>query len=140
MRRIVVAVLAVSAVVACGSSEAKPRALRLISDSYLYEISPDQAPPHAREPIMYQVRVTDRKTHQPIDNGEGRIFASDSGGAKTWDGFAYSPEVGTYKAKLQFTVSGTWAMAIQFRRDSLHHLERIDWMQDVLNERPSATP
>jgi hypothetical protein len=31
-------------------------------------------------------------------------------------------------------------VAIQFRRDSLHRLERIDWMQDVLNEKPSPIP
>jgi hypothetical protein len=31
-------------------------------------------------------------------------------------------------------------VAIRFRRDSLLPLERIDWMQDVINERPSAIP
>jgi hypothetical protein len=53
---------------------------------------------------------------------------------------AYGPEVGTYHAKLNFVIPGTWAVAIRFRRDSLHPLEKTDWMQDVLNERPSNTP
>ena len=141
MKRIVMAVLGVLAVTACGAaSEARPRALRQGSESYLFEILPEEAPPHARQPIKYTVTVTDRKTHQRIENGEGRIFANDSAGAKTWDGFAYGPEVGTYHATVNFTTSGTWAMAIQFRRDSLRRLERIDWMQDILNERPSPNP
>jgi hypothetical protein len=36
--------------------------------------------------------------------------------------------------------AGPWAVAIRFRRDSLHPLETINWMQDVHNERPSNTP
>ena len=60
--------------------------------------------------------------------------------SKTWDGMSYGPEVGTYHAKLNFVVAGQWAVAIRFQRDSIHPLERIDWMQDVLDERPSKTP
>jgi hypothetical protein len=52
----------------------------------------------------------------------------------------YGPEVGTYHAKLNFVVAGMWAVAIRFRRDSLRPLERIDWMQQVLDEKPSPTP
>jgi hypothetical protein len=140
MRRIVAGLLGMLAVMACGSSEARPRALRLISASYLYEIQPDEAPPHARERVSFRIRVTDRKTHQLIENGEGRIFASDSLGRNTWDGFVYGPEVGTYHGVLSFVTSGPWALAIQFRRDTLHRVERIDWLQDVLNEKPSPTP
>jgi len=140
MRRIVMAVLGVLAVTACGQTEARPRALRQGSENYLFEILPEEAPPHARQAIKYTITVTDRKTHQRIENGEGRIFANDSAGARTWDGFVYGPEVGTYHATLNFTTSGLWAMAIQFRRDSLRRIERIDWMQDILNERPSAIP
>ena len=101
-------------------------------------------------PRFYRLRVLtayeylearfDRKTRQPIENGEGRIFSNNAQGAKTWDGFVYGPEVGTYHAKLNFVVAGQWAVAIQFRRDSLRPLERIDWMQDVYDERPSKTP
>ena len=65
--------------------------------------------------------------------------ASNSVGSKTWDGMVYGPEVGTYHAKLQFVIPGEWAVAIRFRRDSLHLLERTDWMQDVLDERPDST-
>ena len=60
-------------------------------------------------------------------------------GANTWDSFVAGPEVGTYYANLNYVVSGDWAVAIQFRRDSTHTLERADWMQEVAPER-SPTP
>jgi hypothetical protein len=122
------------------ASDGRVRPLRQNSHSYAYEIAPDDVPPHARQPINYKVVIYDRKTRQPIENGEGRLFASDSVGAKTWDGFRYGPEIGTYHAKVSFITPGLWALAIQFRRDSLHPVERIDWYQDVLNERTTTTP
>jgi len=135
----VVALLGVAVLNAC-ASDAKPRPLRQNSKSYSFQISPDIVPPTARDPITYKVVIADRKTRQPIENGEGRLFASDSVGANTWDGFKYGPEIGTYHAVLRFITPGLWAVAIQFRRDSLHPVERIDWYQDVLNERVSSTP
>jgi hypothetical protein len=124
----------------CGRSEAQQREMYRITKSYMFTIVPSEAPPHARDDIMYKVFVRDRDTREPIQNGEGQIYSSDSTGKNTWDGFTYGPEVGTYHAKLSFIVSGPWAIAIRFRRDSLHPLEKLDWMQEVLNERPSATP
>jgi len=139
MRRLavinVVALLGVMGLGAC-DGDRKPRPLRLNSQSYYFQISPDDVPPHARQEVNYKVVIADRKTRQPIENGEGRLFASDSVGAKTWDGFRYGPEIGTYHAVLRFITPGLWALAVQFKRDSLHPVERIDWYQDVLNERP----
>ena len=132
------AALAVAAA-SCGGDD-RPDPLRQMSNSYSYTISPDDSPPHARQDIHYVIQIFDRKTRQPIENGEGRIFSNNADRAKTWDGFTYGPEVGTYHAKLNFVVAGQWAVAIQFRRDSLRPLERIDWMQDVYDERPSKTP
>lgn len=126
---------------ACGPSEQRPRGtLRQISKSYSFIITPDQSPPHAREPILYKVVIRDRKSREPIQNGEGQIYSNNEAGAQTWDGFTYGPEIGTYYGKLNFVTSGPWAIGIRFRRDSLHPLETIDWMQDVLNERPSSIP
>jgi hypothetical protein len=134
---VVAAALAVCAA-ACGDDGPSP--LRQMSNSYSYVIKPDDSPPHARQDIHYVVQIFDRKTREPINDGEGRLFASNNQGAKTWDGMTYGPEVGTYHAKLNFVVAGTWAVAIQFRRDSLRPLERIDWMQEVHDERPSPVP
>jgi len=146
--RIYLAAGLVVAVMACDKGPRKPRPLRQMSMTYSYAIVPDQAPPHARDDIHYTIQIFDRKTRQPIENGEGQLFAGkpiEEGApngpqSKTWDGLTYGPEIGTYHAKLNFVVTGLWAVAIRFRRDSLHPLERTDWMQDVLNERPSATP
>jgi hypothetical protein len=124
---------------ACGG-EPRPRALRQLTDSYLFTISADQMPPHARERVAYKILVRDRESRQPIDAGEGQIFASNRDGASTWDGLAKGPEIGTYYGTLNFVTSGEWAVAIRFRRDSTAKLERTDWMQDVLAERQPATP
>jgi hypothetical protein len=112
----------------------------MISSSYRFTIMPSQAPPHAREAILYKVFVRDRESSQPIETGEGQIYASNEERANTWDGFAKGAEVGTYYGKLNFVTAGLWAVAIRFRRDSLHPLEKVEWMQDVLNERQAAVP
>jgi hypothetical protein len=127
-------------IAACGPSGEKPYEAHHISTSYSFTITPDQSPPHAREQILYKVFIRDRKTREPIQNGEGQIYSNNKEGARTWDGFTYGPQVGTYYGKLSFVAAGEWAVAIRFRRDSLHPLETINWMQDVHNERPSNTP
>jgi hypothetical protein len=123
----------------CGS-ERGPRPLRQMTDSYYFTITPDQVPPRAREPILYKVLVRDKESRQPIESGEGQIYASNRDGAQTWDGLTKGPEIGTYHGKLHFVTAGDWAVAIRFRRDSTAKLEKTEWMQDVLPEREAATP
>ena len=114
-------------VVACESGPKKPPSLHQYTQSYDFTISPDQAPPHAREDVHYTIQIFDRKTREPLVNGEGQLFAGipvnadipNGPQSKTWDGLAYGPEAGTYRAKLNFVIQGTWAVAIRFRRDSL---------------------
>ena len=124
---------------ACGSSEAKPREMRQISQTYSFTISAESLPAHAREPILYKILIRDRDSREPIENGEGQIFSSNEEGAKTWDGLTYGPQIGTYYGKLNYVVAGDWAVAIRFRRDSLSPLERIDWRQQVFHERETTT-
>ncbi len=109
--------------------------IRQGSKSYLFNITSNPIPPLAREDIIYTITVRDRETNQPIDNGEGRIFANTLEGARTWDGFTKAPAVGTYTAKLRFVASGQWAIGIQFHSDPKKPLEKTEWMQDVLPER-----
>jgi hypothetical protein len=130
--------LAIVPTLACGPRE--PRQLRLISQSYSFSISSSESPPRAREAVLYTVIIRDRESRQPIENGEGQIFANNAEGAGTWDGFAKAAELGAYYGKLNYVTAGTWAVAIRFRRDSLHPLERVEWMQDVLNEREPTVP
>lgn len=96
-----------------------------------FRISTEPKPPRAREDILYKVVVRDKETGNPIEGGEGRIFATSRDGANTWDALTPGPEPGTYYGKLRYITAGDWAIAIQFRRDSLQVLQRIDWMQGV---------
>ena len=121
------------AAASCGSPR-RPE-IRQHTKTYLFNITSDPIPPHAREDVIYTITVRDRESNQPIDNGEGRIFANTLDGARTWDGFTKAPAVGAYTAKLRFVASGQWAIGIQFHSDSTKPLEKTEWMQDVLQER-----
>jgi hypothetical protein len=95
-------------------------------------------PPVARTTIKYKVVVRDKTTGQPIEKGEGRIFATSRDGLNTWDALLPGGEPGTYYGELNYVTAGDWAIAIQFRRDSLSRLERVDWMQGVRRPAPTA--
>ena len=120
---------------ACEGSRREPGEMRLKTEKYAFTITPEVSPPVAREPIVYKVVVRDRETGQPVENGEGQIFASSRDGAQTWDGLTPGPEPGTYYGRVNFITAGEWAMAVRFRRDSTESLERVDWMQEVRNAR-----
>ena len=117
----------------CGSNP-KALELRLWSDTYAFRVTMDPMPPRALEPIVYRVVVQDKKTGQPIEDGEGRIFSTSEDRANTSDGFKKEKELGTYSGRLFFATTGDWAAAIQFRRDKNPRLplERVDWIQTVL--------
>lgn len=138
-RRAVMATVALVAAGAVSCGPPKRPEIRQGSKSYLFTITSDPIPPHAREDVVYTVTVRDRKSGQPIENGEGRIFANTIDGARTYDGFEKAPAVGAYTGKLNFVVAGQWAIGIQFHSDSTKPLEKTEWMQDVLQER-SGTP
>jgi hypothetical protein len=121
----------------CRPSECQVPTLCQISEHYRFAIRPDVSPPRAREPILYKIVMRDRDSGQPLENGEGQIYATNEEGANTWDSFTQGPELGTYYARLNFVTAGLWAMGARFRRDSLHPLEKTEWMQDVHNERDS---
>ena len=124
---VVVAVLA-----ACGGSP-RPLETRLWSDGFAFRIVPDPVPPREGEDIVYKVVVQDKKTGEPIENGQGRLFGTSKDRANTNDGLAKGKEVGTYYAHVLFPTTGDWAMGLQFRRDSTSKLERVDWVQTVNN-------
>jgi hypothetical protein len=122
----------------CGPNP-KATELRLWSDSYAFRVTMDTMPPRALEPIVYRIVVQDKKTGQPIETGEGRIFATSADRANTSDGLKKENELGTYSGRLFFATSGDWAAAIQFRREKNPRLplERVDWIQGV---RPASEP
>ena len=139
-RMMMIGVGALLATTACAPREPREFTMRLYSSNYSFIIGPSEVPPYAREGTLYKVVVRDRKSRQPIESGEGQIYASNIERASTWDGFQKGAELGTYYGKLSFVTAGTWAVAIRFRRDSLHALETVEWVQEVRNERSAAVP
>ena len=131
------AVMLLSAGFCDNADGARSSDLRSWTDDLAFRISTDPQPPLAREKILYKVIVRDKKSGKPIENGEGRIFASSRDGASTWDALTPGPDPGSYYGTLNYVTAGDWAIAIQFRRDSTQAIERIDWMQGV---RAARTP
>jgi hypothetical protein len=128
------ATVAGMSMLACGPS-GQTREMRMMGEQRNYRISVEPMPPRALEPARFRIVVRDKETGQPVQDGEGRIFATSVDGAGTDDGLAKGEEVGTYYGRLFFVTAGDWAMALQFRGDSTERLERVDWMQTVLGER-----
>jgi hypothetical protein len=119
-----------SSLASCGPSQPNTD-IRMWTDSLAFRISTDPLPPRANERIVYKVVVRDKKSGQPVEGGEGRIFAMSRDSARTWDALEPGPELGTYYATLRYITAGEWAVGLQFRPDTLHKIERMDWMQDV---------
>jgi hypothetical protein len=112
--------------------------MKLLTEDMELRVLPDPLPPRAREPIKYKVVVRDRETGEPIETGEGQIFATSESQVDAYDPLVKGPELGTYYATMHFITSGQWAVAIRFRRDSTKRLERMDWMQEVFPARGEA--
>lgn len=133
MKKRVAAFCAVLAfITACGPN---PKLFdnRQWSDTFAFRITVEPTPPRAIEDEVYKIVVQDKTTGEPIETGQGRIFATSKDGANTNDGLAKGKEVGTYYGHLFFPTTGDWAIAMQFRRDSTARLERVDWVQTVNN-------
>jgi hypothetical protein len=120
---------------ACSAGET-PKGIRLGSEAFVMNVQADTIPIPSQEYVRFKLFVRDRETKQPIQTGEGRIFASNKDGLKTYDGLAKGDEVGTYYATLFFAVSGDWAFAVEFRRDSTQRLQRDDWTMTIVPGKP----
>jgi hypothetical protein len=130
-RHVVLPIAAVALAAACGPSRSATE-LRQWTDHFAFRIEANPAPPRARERIIYKVVVTDKETRQPIENGEGQLYAGTPDGASTYDALVPGPEVGTYYAHLNFITAGTWSVGMRFRRDSTSGLEKTsNWTQEV---------
>jgi hypothetical protein len=123
-------VAAVGVAASCGPAEERPD-IRLWSENFAFEVSVDSGPPRARERVVWKVVVRDKNTRQFVEGGEGRLFAESLDHKRVWNGLLPAPELGTYMTTLNFVTAGDWAIGLQFRRDSLAPLERVDWMQTV---------
>ena len=128
------ATLGAAALGGCAAPPANDeKTIRLWTDDYYIRVTSEPSPPRALERVQYTVIVQDKKTRQPIDVGEGRIFATNEDRKNTDNGFEKAEQPGTYRTTLFFATAGPWAMGVQFRRDSTQKLQRTnDWMQDVM--------
>lgn len=141
MRYAFVIALALGLLAACGpSASSGAKDYRAFTEHYAFRISSDPSPPHARERTVYKVVVRDKESSQPIEGGEGIIYANTKDGTgKTWDSFVPGPAPGTYYANLNFIVANDFGIALKFRRDSTQKLETVDtWYQTVLPERAAS--
>ena len=130
-------VLAAAGLAACEPGARRPPEMRLWTDTYEYILSTEPSPPRARERTVYKVVVLDKESRQPVEGGEGQVFASSEDGKNIYDGLVPGPELGTYYGTMNFLTAGDWAVAVRFRRDSTKPLERADWMQSVRAARES---
>src|SRR6478672_9267292 len=133
---VVSSLIAVSLLAWAANCSISPRELqiRTFSEHFEYRVTSDPMPPRAREDVIYRVTVIDKENGQPVEGGEGRIFANNSVGTSTWDSFMAAPQVGTYTAKLRYVTAEQWAVGIEFRRETLPgtKIERAtDWQQEV---------
>ena len=139
VRRGLVALLVLGVGAGCTTSDPQARMdTRLWTDDLAFRIRLNPRPPYAREDVIVRVVVTDKKTGAPVENGEGRVYASSKDSVNIYDGLERGPEPGTYYAKLRFLTAGEWAMGLQFRRDSTQKLQTLDdppWLQSVRNAR-----
>ena len=130
--------VACAAALACGGGEKGPPPVRQWTDDLAITITSDVVPPRAAEHIKYTVVVRDKKSGQPIENGEGRIFATSRDKVNTWNGLAKGTQPGEYTTRMFFPTAGDWAIAMEFRRDSTQRLQRVDWLQEVRNATDSV--
>ena len=134
--RAVVLGFAAFVTLACGPTGPAPHQ-RLFTDDLAIQVWMDPSPPTALEEIQFRVVVRDKKSGEPVEAGEGQLFATNEDRKSIDNGFEKGPELGTYYSKLMFVTAGTWAIGLRFRRDSASILQRAnDWMQQVYPEVP----
>ena len=122
---------------ACDGSSRPLGEMRLVTDDFVIRVSVESLPVRAQETVRYRVVVADKKTGKPIENGEGRVFATNDSRHTTYNGLEPASELGTYRTTMNYVTSGLWAVAIQFRRDSTLPLQKTEqWTQDVLTGDP----
>lgn len=136
MRRVGAVGVAALWALSCGPQSPTPHQ-RLFTDDLAIQVWMDPSPPTALEEIEFRIVVRDKKSGEPVEAGEGQIFATNEDRKNIDNGFEKGPELGTYYSKLMFVTAGPWAIGLRFRRDSTSILQRAnDWMQQVYPEVP----
>ena len=125
-----------AALVAASSCDGSAKSqLRQGTTSYRFDIISPAGLPVAHDSLTYVIFVRDRNTGQPIENGEGRIFAR--AGAVVAGTFAKAPQVGQYIGRLELPSAGGWVVSIRFRDRAAKELELTQWVQEVRSASPA---
>jgi hypothetical protein len=120
---------------ACG--DGRPYEVFAYSEGFRISAAPDSVPPHAQDDLTWRVRVQDAKTGQPIEGGEGMVWARTRNSThEVRARIEQAPELGLYRGKLMLVMAGDWQMGVQFRRDSTSPWASLDWIQSVKAPRP----
>ena len=135
MRRTMCAMLALLLVASSCGAPNRSGQLRQGTTSYKFDITTPNAPPVAGDDVTYVIVVRDRNTGQPIETGEGRLFAR--AGAGVTGSFVKAPQVGQYVGTLRFPRAGGWVVGFRFRDQPAKALELTQWSQDVRSTTPS---
>jgi hypothetical protein len=124
----IVAAIGLLAAGGCGSTQA-PSELRQSTHSYQFSITVPAGPPIAADSVTYIIAVRDRNNDQPIETGEGRLFARS--GEQIVAPLIKAPQVGQYRATIQFPHAGDWVLGIRFRSPGATEMELTQWGQQV---------
>jgi hypothetical protein len=117
---------------ACDAGTRPKNEIRFTTDDFVIRVSAESLPVRALETTYWRVIVSELKTGKPIENGQGRVFATNRDHHSIANGLAPTGELGTYRTNLLFVTAGLWAMGVQFRRDSTQKLQQTqDFTQDV---------
>jgi hypothetical protein len=120
-----------------------PNELRQGTPSYLFSIAVPDVTPIAQDDVTYVISVRSRSTGQPIETGEGRLFARS--GEQIVQPLINAPQVGQYRATVRFPHAGGYVLGIRFRESPAQELELTRWSQQVrsttgADERVPITP
>jgi hypothetical protein len=130
-------VMACSVVLSSACNNSRPYEVFAFSEGYRISVTADSMPPHAQDDMNWRVRVQDAKTGQPIEGGEGMVWARTRNSTHEVRARIHpGPELGIYRGKLMLVMAGDWQMGVQFRRDSTAPWASLDWIQSVKAPRP----
>ena len=85
--------------------------MKFLTEDMELRVLPDPVPPRAREPVRYKIVISDKETGEPIESGQGQIFATSESNIDAFDPLVKGPEIGRIRHDA-FHNGGQWAMAI----------------------------
>ena len=118
-----------------GSSEC--REWRQGTAGYKFVIISPTVAPAVEDSVAYRLSVLNRSTGQPVEDGEGHLFAR--AGETVTANLMKAPQVGQYLATIRFPRAAEWSVTLRFRERTAKAFEETQWLQSVGSTSPSRT-